>query len=90
MMRRILFFSTTLLFLLSNTAMTEVLNPLCLDHFAELEKGSSTRTMTAQDLRVCQKKYAHLTVDKKSPWQVSFTASSTTMDTSEEERRKTT
>ena len=84
MMRIILFFSTTLLLLLSSTAMAGALNPLCLDRFAELEKGSSARTMTAQDLQACQKKYAHLTVDQKSPWQASFSAASTTTDSSAE------
>ena len=88
MMKITLFFSTTLLFLLSDTAIAEALHPICLDRFAEIERGSSIHTMTSLDLRACQKKYAHLTVDQKSPWQASFTASSTTMDKSEEERER--
>ncbi|AMO54730.1 hypothetical protein GZ77_23990 [Endozoicomonas montiporae] len=85
MMRITRLFSTTLLFLLSNSALADALHPLCLDRFAELERGSGIRTMTSLDLRACQKKYAHLPVDQKSPWLASFNATSITTGTREEE-----
>lgn len=89
MMRITRFFN--LLFLFSNTVAAGALHPLCLDRFTEPEKGSSTNirtstsTMTSLDLRACQKKYAHLNFDQKSPWLASFNATSTSTETSQEE-----
>ena len=83
MMRITRFFN--LLFLFSNTVAAGALHPLCLDRFTESEEGTSTNTMTSLDLRACQKKYAHLNFDQKSPWLASFNATSTNTETSQEE-----
>ncbi|MET4692703.1 hypothetical protein [Endozoicomonas lisbonensis] len=87
MMRITRFFS--LLFLFSNTVAAGALHPLCLDRFTDPEKsssaGTSTSTMTSLDLRACQKQYAHLNFDQKSPWLASFNATRTNTETSQEE-----
>lgn len=61
------------LILFSAVCHAEMLHPLCLEPFVELQESEAT--LTSLDLRACQKKHAHLSLQHKTPWQVSFSAS---------------